>query len=80
MMGIIEPILAGLSISLINKYIINNDCVSNFVLSLIMNKSKRHISNSSSDLENIDYIRNNSVESYTTGIIDDINNHLIHSH
>ena len=56
----------------------------NVVFSIIRNKSKniekRPISNSSSDLENIDYIRNNSVESYTTGIIDDINNHLIHSH
>ena len=72
MMGIIEPILAGLSISLINKYIINNDCLSNFVMSFIRKKSidieKRNISKDSSS---------DSVDSYT-GIISDINNHLIH--
>ena len=72
--GIIEPVLVGLSISLINKYIINNDCLSKFVLSFIRNKSnnieKRRNSNSSSD----------SIESYTAAVIDDINNHLIHSH
>ena len=40
MIGIVEPILVGLSISLINKHIINNYCLSNFVLSFIRRKSK----------------------------------------
>ena len=88
--GICEPILAGIGISLINKYIIHNDCLynclSNYIKHIKFNKRneiKKNNSSSSSELENNDYLRKTSAESYTTSIVSDIsnhNNHLIHIH
>lgn len=68
-LGIVEPIIAGITISLINKYIINNNCLYNYIFKF------RQLNSTS-----IERRESSDSSSSTTTVLSDIALNHIHSY